>query len=143
MNRTFRSQRGGSPLQMLAGILVMMGLSAYSMQQMQTTRADGTKGVEAIDRAKEAACATQRAQMSRDIVMFLVDYPGLKPSVALLEKAGTEIPLCPDEGDYEIYGRHVLCTHHSYTDEFEAAEKELKEAEMRRSNPRPLLDQLG
>lgn len=116
-----RSQRGANPLTMVFGLAFMMGLMAYSVKQIQTE--DGK--VEAVEKAKEAACATQRAQMTRDIVMFQVDYPDIEPSVPLLEKAGTEIPVCPEKGDYHIYGKTVLCTAHNYEDEFEDAERKV------------------
>ena len=129
MTRTLRSQRGASPLSMMLGVALMMGLMAYSVKQMQ-----GPEGgsLEAVDKAKEAACATQRAQLARDIVMFQVDYPDVKPTIELLERAGTEIPPCPEHGEYEIHGRKVLCTVHSYKDEFEAAEREESQTQPRR-----------
>ena len=120
-----RSQRGSNPLTMLAGITLMMSLMAYSVNQMQNE--DGQ--VEAIEKAKDAACATQRAQMSRDILLYWVDNPNdTNPTIDNLANNGIEIPPCPDEGDYEIYGRHVLCTFHNYEDEFEEAERKLAEA---------------
>jgi hypothetical protein len=107
---------------MLAGIALMMSLMAYSVNQMQNE--DGK--LEAIEKAQDAACATQRAQMSRDILLYWVDHPTNKnPSTGDLANAGIEIPACPNEGEYEIIGRHVLCTFHSYEDEFESAEREL------------------
>ncbi len=123
-----RSQRGSNPLTMMAGIALMMSLMAYSVNQMQNEEGN----VEAIEKAKDAACATQRAQTSRDILLYLVDNPtDTNPTIDHLAKSGIEIPVCPDEGEYEIYGRHVLCTFHSYQDEFEEAERELAEAQQK------------
>lgn len=116
-----RSQRGANPLTMVFSIALMMGLMAYSMKQMQNEEGN----VAAIENAKEAACATQRSQMARDVVMFLIDYPDVQPTTALLEKAGTEIPPCPEKGEYHIYGKTVLCTAHNYEDEFADAEAKM------------------
>ncbi len=125
-----RSQRGSNPLTMIAGIALMMSLMAYSVTKMQNE--DGK--IEAIDKAKDAACATQRTQMSRDIVLYLVDHPTeTRPSVENLERSGIEIATCPNEGDYEIYGRHVLCTFHSYEDEFEEAAAALAKADTKKA----------
>ncbi len=120
-----RSQRGANPFTMVAGMALMMSLMAYSVNQMQNE--DGN--VEAIQKAKDAACAQQRAQTSRDILLYWVDHPtDTNPTVEKLAESGIEIPLCPEDGDYEIYGRHVLCTFHSFQDEFDEAEKKLAEA---------------
>ncbi len=125
-----RSQRGSNPLTMIAGIAVMMSLMAYSVTKMQ----NGDGKIEAIDKAKDAACATQRTQMSRDIVLYLVDHPTeTRPTVENLERSGIEIANCPNEGDYEVYGRHVLCTFHSYEDEFEEAAEALAKVESKKA----------
>ncbi len=110
MTTILRSQRGVNTMSLLLGVGMMAALAAFSMKQMQQ---DGG-GVQAINRANDVACKTQRSQLKRDLVVFQFDHPSNPPTIEAMEKSGIEIPVCPEEGYYEIAGADVDCSIHSY-----------------------------
>ncbi len=124
-----RSQDGPSPLLMLVALVSMMCVMAYSVRNIEDL---GGK-VETIAQAGTSACSMQREQVMQDILLYWVDHPTDAATRENLANAGYSVEACPDGGEYEVFGRKVLCSLHSGQEDYEAAERAVADAERRRA----------
>jgi hypothetical protein len=111
MQKLWRDSGGMGLVSVLAALLILAVLY-FGYFKMQSMTNEGAVGTTAIDASRGVACRTQRQAAERDIMMWSVDHPDETPTLASLERAGVQIPSCPEGGTYSLEGKHLRCSVH-------------------------------
>lgn len=105
------NQRGSTFVSVLFTMLIAVGLY-FLYFEVHKIKSDKATGQHAIQQSQGAACRANRQLIEREIRMWQANRPNEQPTFDDLRRERLRVPSCPEDGQYDIDGRHVTCSKH-------------------------------
>ena len=109
-----RTHKTGFVILELLIVLVVIAILAggYFSKNRTGDNAQGTYQM-SMQRSNNTACIANRAALKTQIQMFKMNNPTTPVSTENLNKAGVNVPVCPQKGAYGFTpDGNILCSHH-------------------------------
>lgn len=104
--------RGGFVLIELLLVLVVIAILAGGFFHKGTPTSQSTYQM-SMSRSKDAACKANRSTLRTTIEMFKMGHPGEPVTMENMQKAGVNLPTCPEGGAYGYTADgNIICSKH-------------------------------
>lgn len=104
-------ERGSGFVALLLALLVVAALYV-GFPKFEGVVGETSAGLSAVEAGGAGACQANRRTIERAIVVWAINHPDERPTLAGLASDGLTIPSCPDGGRYELLDRRAQCTVH-------------------------------